>query len=63
MGALIPIIINFIIIIIIIILGQVLTKKNIQDIIHFAKEQNLVLMADEVSCIALWGTFLCLLLL
>ena len=29
--------------------GQVLTKENIQNIIRFAKEQNLLLMADEVS--------------
>ncbi|KAK7114145.1 alanine aminotransferase 1-like [Littorina saxatilis] len=28
--------------------GQVLTKENIQDIIRFAKQHNLVLMADEV---------------
>lgn len=28
--------------------GQVLTKENIQDIIRFAKEENLLLMADEV---------------
>ena len=29
-------------------IGQVLTKENIQDIIKFAKEENLLLMADEV---------------
>lgn len=28
--------------------GQVLTKENIQDIIRFAKEENLLIMADEV---------------
>ncbi|XP_067651693.1 alanine aminotransferase 2-like [Haliotis asinina] len=28
--------------------GQVLTRKNIEDIIKFAKEENLLLMADEV---------------
>ncbi|KAK6186155.1 hypothetical protein SNE40_008250 [Patella caerulea] len=28
--------------------GQVLTKENIQDVIKFAKEQNLFIMADEV---------------
>lgn len=33
--------------------GQVLTKENIQDVIHFAKEKNLLLMADEVSVVAL----------
>ena len=33
--------------------GQVLTKENIQDVIRFAKEKNLLLMADEVSVIAL----------
>ena len=38
--------------------GQVLTKENIQDVIRFAKEKNLLLMADEVSVIALcFGNF------
>ena len=33
------------------ILGQVLTRKNIEDIINFAKEENLFLLADEVCLI------------
>lgn len=29
-------------------LGQVLSRPNIEEIINFAKEENLFLMADEV---------------
>jgi alanine transaminase len=29
--------------------GQVLPRQNIEDIIKFAKEENLFLMADEVN--------------
>ena len=28
--------------------GQVLTKKNLEDVVEFAYDKNLVLMADEV---------------
>lgn len=35
--------------------GQVLSRPNIEEIIKFAKEENLFLMADEVKEIILWN--------
>merc|ERR1712002_332133 len=35
--------------------GQVLTRKNIEEIIRFAKEENLLLLADEVYQTNIWG--------
>jgi len=35
--------------------GQVLTRQNIEEIIRFAKEENLLLLADEVYQTNIWG--------
>jgi len=35
--------------------GQVLTRENIEEIIRFAKEENLLLLADEVYQTNIWG--------
>ena len=34
--------------------GSVLTKKNIEDIIHFAKENKILIIADEVYQHNIW---------
>jgi len=33
------------------VLGQVLSRRNIEDVIKFAKRQKLFILADEVLCL------------